>query len=93
MPNQVPLWVVMVSVAVPVHLPMRRMKSWKKTMVNWGLSYLEVALHQVLHEYDCPVEQGSVLDSSMVVKAVRVHLGVDRQLACGWQSILPQELV
>ena len=26
-PNQVPLWVVMVFVAVPVHFPMRRMKS------------------------------------------------------------------
>ena len=58
-----------------------------------GLSYSVVALHRVLHEYDWPAEQCSVLDSSMVVKVVRVHLGVDRQLACGWQFVLPRESV
>ena len=61
--------------------------------MSLGLSYSEVALHRVLHEYDWPVEQCLVLESLTVVKVVWVHLGVDRQLACGWQSFLPREWV
>ena len=55
------------------------------------LSCLVVALHHVLHEQ--PVKQWSVIGSSMVVKVVRDRLGADRQLACGWRFVLPQELV
>ena len=61
--------------------------------MSLGLSYSVVALHRVLHEYDWPVKQCSVRESSTVVKVVRVHLGVDRQLACGWQFVLPREWV
>ena len=34
-----------------------------------------------------------MVGSSMVVKVVRDRLGADRQLACGWQFVLPRESV
>ena len=49
------------------------------------------ALYQVLHVQ--PVEQFSVLVGRWIVKIVRVHWVVDRQLAYGWLFFLPQEWV
>ena len=51
------------------------------------------ALYRVLHACVQPVEQYSVLVGRMVVKIVRVHWEVDRQLACEWQFFLPLEWV
>ena len=51
------------------------------------------ALYQVLHACGLPVEQYLVLVDRVVVKIVRVHWEVDRQLAYGWQFFLPREWV
>ena len=47
------------------------------------------ALYRVLHAYGWPVEQYSESVGRMM-KTVRVHWVVDRQLAYEWQFFLPQ---